>query len=152
MRGEVPWDEDPALKDPSKDRDIKTSNKDGDAMEVVVCSFMPVSGSTVATLRPCPEGYRLHCSDNRFQLYDRHIGNTFVYVNRPPAEHSADVATSIALQKISRTVQTVGLRTLQISLFSLYNALATWPGKQSARPHTRTSCSFQSRSGSPPAI
>ncbi|KAF8877847.1 RNA dependent RNA polymerase-domain-containing protein [Gymnopilus junonius] len=106
MRGEIPWDEDPAVKDPTKDRDIKTSNKDGDAMEVVVCSFMPESGSTIATLRPCPEGYRLHCSDNRFQLYDRHIGNTFVYVNRPPAEHSADVATSIALQKISRTVQT----------------------------------------------
>ncbi|KDR76562.1 hypothetical protein GALMADRAFT_450547 [Galerina marginata CBS 339.88] len=105
MRGKIPWDEDPQVKDASKDREIKHSNEDGDAMNVVVCSFMPDTASTTATLRPCPEGYRLHCSDYRFQLYDRHIGNTFVYINRSPAELKADVATSVALQKFSKTVQ-----------------------------------------------
>ncbi|KAH9477348.1 putative RNA-dependent RNA polymerase 1 [Psilocybe cubensis] len=96
MRGKIPWDE---------DLEVKESNKDGDAMNVVVCSFMPKTASNIATLRTCQTGYRLHCSDYRFQLYERSIGNTFVYINKSPAELQAQVSTSIALDKISRTVQ-----------------------------------------------
>lgn len=98
MRGKIPWDEDP---------EIKESNKEGDAMNVVVCSFMPKTASTMAASMPCPVGYRLHCSDYRFQLYDRKIGNTFVYVNRSPSGLKSEVTTSVALDKISQTVQRV---------------------------------------------
>ncbi|KAF9556779.1 RNA-directed RNA polymerase [Agrocybe pediades] len=89
MRGKIPWDEDPA---------VKHSNRDNDALNVVVCSFMPKSGSDVAQLFSCPAGYRLHCGENRLQLYDRHIGDTFIFINRSGA-------VSIALGKISGTVQ-----------------------------------------------
>jgi len=91
MRGKIPWDE---------DLPVKESNKEGDAMNVVVCSFMPQSDSTIATLKTCPAGYRLHCGENRLQLYDRNIGNTFIFISRSGA-------TSIALGKIPGTVQRV---------------------------------------------
>jgi len=88
MRGEIAWDDDPLVND-----------------NVVICSFLPQSSATIATLRPCTTGYRLHCSNNLFQLYNKHQGDTFVFVNRPSV--GAEVSISIALQKISRTVQRV---------------------------------------------
>ena len=89
MRGNIPWDEDPEV--------------DGN---VVVCSFMPQT-SSVATLRPCTPGYRLHCSDARLQLYNKQIGDTFVFIKRPPSVSEFQLTTSIALQKITSTVQRV---------------------------------------------
>ncbi|KAF8156601.1 RNA-directed RNA polymerase [Crassisporium funariophilum] len=86
MRGVIPWDEDPEVNE-----------------NVVVCSFMPRTASS-ATLRPCTAGYRLHCSDYRLQLYDKQIQQTFIFVTRPPAASGVEVATSIALDKISRSV------------------------------------------------
>lgn len=90
MKGEIPWDVDP---DPEVDKNV------------VVCSFMPHTSSTLSGLRPCTPGYRLHCSDTNFQLYNKHIGDTFVFINRPPRQSTSEVTTSIALQKISTTVQ-----------------------------------------------
>ena len=90
MRGQIPWDEDPEVNE-----------------NVVVCSFMPQSASTIPTLRPCSPGYRLHCSDYRLQLYNKKIENTFIFVNRPPAALGVDVSTSIALGNISATVKKV---------------------------------------------
>ncbi|PPQ66641.1 hypothetical protein CVT24_006933 [Panaeolus cyanescens] len=88
MRGDVPWDEDPEVNE-----------------NVVVCSFMPITASTLSALRPCRPGYRLHCSDNRLQLYDKSLGNTFIHINRPPSGLGNEIATSIALDKISGTVK-----------------------------------------------
>ncbi|GLB39377.1 putative RNA dependent RNA polymerase [Lyophyllum shimeji] len=48
---------------------------------IVVCSFMPNT------------------------LYNKHVGDTFIFINRPPRASSSEVAVSIALQKISATVQ-----------------------------------------------
>jgi len=90
MRGQIPWDEDPEVNE-----------------NVVVCSFMPQTASTIPTLRPCNPGYRLHCSDYRLQLYNKNIADTFVFINRPSAALGIDVSTSIALQKISATVMKV---------------------------------------------
>ena len=92
MRGDMPWEEDAEVD-----------------QNVVVCSFMPRTGSALAGYRPCTVGYRLHLSDVNFQLYDRQIGNTFIFINRPPRGSDAEVQASIALQKISATVQRVSL-------------------------------------------
>jgi len=90
MRGQIPWDEDPEVNE-----------------NVVVCSFMPQTASTIPTLRPCNPGYRLRCSDYVLQLYNKHTADTFIFINRPPAALGVDVSTSIALQKISATVMKV---------------------------------------------
>lgn len=90
MRGEIPWDEDPEVNE-----------------NVVICSFLPDSSATVATLRPCTAGYRLHCSDYMLQLYNKHRRDTFIFVNRPSV--GAEVSISVALQKISSTVQRVSV-------------------------------------------
>ena len=96
MRGIIPWDaeEDPSVAD-----------------NVVVVSFMAQTASHQPAMRPCPKGFKLHCSDLRFQLYNRNIGNTFVFINRPPVGLSGvggRIWTSIALQNFSGTVQQVG--------------------------------------------
>jgi hypothetical protein len=88
MRGETPWD-------------AEETEMNGN---VVVCSFMPRAPYPMSTYRLCADGHRLHCSDNLFQLYNKQKADTFVFINRPPG---ADVAISIALQKISATVQRV---------------------------------------------
>lgn len=88
IRGEVPWDEDPEVSD-----------------NVVVCSFMPNTSSSMAGYCPCTVGYRLHCDDRTFQLYNKARGDTFVFLSRPPRETRQDVIASIALQKISQRVQ-----------------------------------------------
>ena len=90
MRGAIPWEEDPEVND-----------------NIVVCSFLPQTAATMATLRPCTSGYRLHCSDYRLQLYNKFIRDTFIFINRSPSTLSSEVTTSIALQKISGTVQQV---------------------------------------------
>ena len=90
MRGNIPWDEDPEVAD-----------------NVVVCPFMKHSSFNSPNFRPCAKGYKLHIGDNIFQLYDRQIGATFVFITRPAAASGADVATSIALQNFSKPVQKV---------------------------------------------
>ncbi|KAJ7754189.1 RNA-directed RNA polymerase [Mycena maculata] len=88
MRGELPWDEDPEVNE-----------------NVVVCSFMDKTSSNFSSYRPCTSGYRLHCSDTNFQLYDKNRANTFIFMTRPPAASGAELAVSIAVQKISARVQ-----------------------------------------------
>ncbi|KAF8056611.1 RNA-directed RNA polymerase [Lyophyllum atratum] len=66
MRGEIPWDEDPDVNE-----------------NVVVCSFMPNTASTLSG----------------------HIGDTFIFLNRAPRASDSEIAASIALGKISATVQ-----------------------------------------------
>ena len=90
MRGDIPWDADPDVND-----------------NVVVCSFMPQSSGMMSTYRPCTKGYKLHCSDGKFELYNKARQDTFIYINRPVAQSGAEVSTSIALQKISSRVQKV---------------------------------------------
>ncbi|KIK00426.1 hypothetical protein K443DRAFT_611821 [Laccaria amethystina LaAM-08-1] len=85
MRGNIPWDEEPEVND-----------------NVVVCSFLPESSSTIATQRPCSAGYRLHLSDSKMELYNRQRSDTFIFINR---QLGTEVVVSIALQKISSTVQ-----------------------------------------------
>lgn len=96
IRGEIPWDADPEINE-----------------NVVVCSFMPHTSSTLSTYRPCTSGFRLHCSDTNFQLYNKQRADTFIFITRPPAASGADLAVSIALQKISTRVQQVRLATYQ---------------------------------------
>ncbi|KAJ6529218.1 RNA dependent RNA polymerase-domain-containing protein, partial [Mycena capillaripes] len=88
MRGELPWDEDPEVNE-----------------NVVVCSFMDRTSSNFSGYRPCTSGYRLHLSDANLQLYDRNRINTFIFITRPPAASGAELAVSIAVQKISARVQ-----------------------------------------------
>ncbi|KAF9237759.1 RNA dependent RNA polymerase-domain-containing protein [Melanogaster broomeanus] len=88
IRGATPWDEDPEVDE-----------------NVVVCSFMPQASGTLSVYRPCTVGYRLHCSDGNFQLYNKSRGDTFIFIARPPRETGQDVIASIALQKISGRVQ-----------------------------------------------
>ncbi|KAG2003690.1 RNA helicase [Coprinopsis cinerea AmutBmut pab1-1] len=88
MRGPIPWDEEPEV-----------------AENVVAVSFMDRSSAHPPTHHPCSKGYRLHCSYSRFQLYDRHIGDTFVFLQRSPTEHQTDVVMSVALQKFSQTLR-----------------------------------------------
>ncbi|KAJ6607939.1 RNA-directed RNA polymerase [Mycena sp. CBHHK59/15] len=88
MRGEMAWDEDPEVNE-----------------NVVVCSFLAKTSSTFSSYRPCAMGYRLHCSETNFQLYDKTRGNTFIFMTRPPAASGSELAVSIAVQKISTGVQ-----------------------------------------------
>jgi regulator of nonsense transcripts 1 len=92
MKGDVPWDADPEI---------------NEKLNVVVCSFLPHASSVMSTYRLCTNGYRLHCSDGKFELYNKKRADTFVYVNQPVATSGAIVSTSIALQKISSRVQQV---------------------------------------------
>lgn len=61
----------------------------------------------MASYRPCTVGYRLHCDDRTFQLYNKNKVDTFIFITRPPRETQQDLITSIALQKISSRVQKV---------------------------------------------
>jgi len=90
MRGDIPWDDDPEVGE-----------------NVVVCAFMSHSSLNLSTFNRCTKGYRLHFSDGAFQLYNKHKGDTFVFISRPAAASGEEVATSIALQKISQRVQKV---------------------------------------------
>jgi hypothetical protein len=90
MRGDIPWDEDPNV-----------------AENIVVCPFLARTSFELTPSKPCAEGYRLHCGEGTFQLYNVNKRDTFVFISRPPAIFDAEVSTSIALQKISKRVQTV---------------------------------------------
>jgi hypothetical protein len=92
MRGDIPWDEDPEVAD-----------------NVVVCPFMKSSSFNSPNFRPCTKGYKLHVGDGNFQLYNKQIADTFVFITRPAAASGADIATSIALQKISENVRRVSI-------------------------------------------
>ena len=128
MRGDMPWEEDAQVDE-----------------NVVVCSFLPRTGSALAGYRPCAVGYRLHLSDVNFQLYDRNIGNTFIFINRPPRGSDAEVQTSIALQKISATVQRVSLILAQQPKPHGYTHIeATWAHTHDSRDCHRAPCRVQS--------
>jgi hypothetical protein len=88
IRGKLPWDEDPEV-----------------SQNVVVCSFLPHTNGTLSTYRPCTTGYRLRCGDSIFQLYNKHVGDSFVFLTRESV--NKPLAASIALQKISARVQRV---------------------------------------------
>ena len=90
IRGIFPWDEDPAVNE-----------------DVIVCPFLNSTNTAQSTYRPCTKGYRLHCSYNNFQLFNAKRADTFVFITRPPVQSGVDLATSIALQKISSRVQQV---------------------------------------------
>jgi hypothetical protein len=100
IRGDVPWEEDPEVNE-----------------DVAVCSFLKHADGPLSTFKQCPRGYRLHCSDGRLQLYDRNIANTFIFLTRPAKLSGSFVTASIALQKISSSVQRVR------SFYSRYSTL-----------------------------
>ncbi|KAK0452148.1 AAA domain-containing protein [Desarmillaria tabescens] len=92
IRGMFPWDEDPEVNE-----------------NVVVCSFLPHTSGNFSSYRPCTSGYRLYCSSTNLQLYNKHRADSFVFLTRPPKASGAEVAMSVALQKISNKVrQNVG--------------------------------------------
>ena len=130
MRGDFPWDEDPEVNE-----------------NVVVCSFMPNTSSS-ATLRPCRAGYRLHCGDTRFQLYDKGIGNTFVFIQRAPSMSGFELMTSIALQKITATVQRVTMSFMLSGQFFLTRLIcliqvAAWSSPAHANHCSWIACCVQ---------
>ncbi|KAF9022945.1 RNA-directed RNA polymerase [Hymenopellis radicata] len=88
IRGEIPWDEDAEVDE-----------------NVVVCAFLPQSTSSFSTYRPCSVGYRLYCSSSILQLYNKQRSDSFVFITVPPSASGADVAISVALQKISNKVR-----------------------------------------------
>jgi len=90
LRGDIPWDEEPEIND-----------------NVLVCPFMPVTSESTSTYWRGTKGYKLHCSENMFQLYDQNRANTFIFVTRPPEKSGSDIVTSVALQKISGRIQKV---------------------------------------------
>jgi hypothetical protein len=108
MRGDIPWEEEPEVSD-----------------NVVAVTFMAKSSATPPTHRPCTKGYRLHCSYGRFQLYDKHIGDTFVFIGRSPSEHESDVVMSIALGKFSGVVQRVRAFSVGFIRHLTYSGTAT---------------------------
>lgn len=137
IRGEVPWDEDSSM---------------NDNLKVVICSFMPSASGPMSTYRPCSTDYRLHVADNIFQLFEKQRSNSFVYMARPPAASGADVITSIALQKISASVQRVGSPLWMPAvphhfLSSAMRACASFPGD-----HDRASRRIKQGPGCAPVV
>lgn len=92
MRGSIPWDDDPEVNE-----------------NVIVVSFLSKSAITTPTNRPCPKGYRLHCSFNKMELFNKLRRDTFIFIQRSPIGLQSEVVTSIALGKISGTVKQVGM-------------------------------------------
>ncbi|KAH8088982.1 RNA dependent RNA polymerase-domain-containing protein [Cristinia sonorae] len=88
VRGAVSWNDEPGIDD-----------------NVMVCSFMPQSSISSSTYKRGTKGYKLHCSDNALQLYNKQRGDTFIFMTRPPEKSGADIIASIALQKISDHVR-----------------------------------------------
>lgn len=74
---------------------------------VLACSFLPESSTTITTYKRGVKGWILSCTDNSFQLYNRQRGNTFIFMTRPAEKSGQDIVTSIALQNFSRFVQQV---------------------------------------------
>ncbi|THH29680.1 hypothetical protein EUX98_g4493 [Antrodiella citrinella] len=88
MRGALAWNDEPDIDD-----------------NVMVCSFMPQSSTSLTTYKRGTKGFKLHCSDNSLQLYNRQRSDTFIFMTRPPERSGQDIITSIALQKISDHVR-----------------------------------------------
>jgi hypothetical protein len=137
MKGVIPWDEDPIVND-----------------NVVLCSFLPQTSATFSTYFPCTTGYRLHCSDVNLQLYDKHRGNTFVFITTPPKASGAEVVASIALQKFSARVQKVSFLGLDDSWDNNNGIflLANWTYQSHSHNKHRTSRCFQPRSHRSPIV
>lgn len=101
---------------------------------VLACSFLPQSSTTISTYKRGVKGWILTCNDNTLQLYARERdaelrgavarpdakldalraavdagqrANTFIFMTRPAEQSGADIITSIALQNFSRFVQEV---------------------------------------------
>jgi hypothetical protein len=97
IRGKLLWDDEPGL-----DKYDVHDNEVND--DVSVCSFQPTASTLMSHYRRTTKGYRIHCTDGLFQLYDVQKANSFVFVNRPPPNSGKDIAVSIALQKIDQRV------------------------------------------------
>ena len=91
LRGDIPWDDDVPV----------------NGQNVVVASFMKDTAASVPVYKPCTDGFRLHCSNGNFQLFNQERANTFIFVTRPPVNSGEEIKTSIALQQISARVQRV---------------------------------------------
>ncbi|KAI0077242.1 RNA-directed RNA polymerase [Panus rudis PR-1116 ss-1] len=92
LRGQIAWNDEPPVDE-----------------NVMVCSFMPRSSTSHATYRRSTKGYKLHCGDNKMELYNNQRSDTFIFLTRPPTrpppQSQHDLTISIALQKISAHVQ-----------------------------------------------
>jgi hypothetical protein len=129
IRGAIPWDEDPEVDN-----------------NVVVCAFMPQASGTMSVYRPCTVGYRLHCSDGNFQLYNKNRAQTFIFMTRPPRERGYDVIASIALEKISGRVQKASSVSNFANLLRVLSSfVATWPIEPIAGGCDGDSCHIEQR-------
>ncbi|KAJ3554369.1 hypothetical protein NM688_g3145 [Phlebia brevispora] len=88
MKGEIKWNEDSEIDN-----------------NILVCSFLPQSSTVTATYRRGVRGYKVFCNDSRFELFNRHRQDTFIFMTRPPKQSDADIITSWALQKLSDHVR-----------------------------------------------
>ena len=60
----------------------------------------------------------MNFSDVNLQLYNKHVGDTFIFMTS--ASPGADIAVSIALQKISKTVQQASCRSCAYEMLYLF--------------------------------
>lgn len=86
---------------------------------------MPKASAVMSTYKPCTAGYRLHCSDGKFELYNKQRADTFIYIVKPPAASGAQISASIALQKISGRVQKASQRYRLHVYVSRYQAITS---------------------------
>ncbi|CAE6538465.1 unnamed protein product [Rhizoctonia solani] len=87
IRGRHAWDEDANV------------NQD-----VLVHAFQPSVATGGQLAKPTKNGYMIYASDGIFQLYERHRGNTFIFLQFATEYSRKDINASIALQKISDRV------------------------------------------------
>lgn len=92
VRGQLAWND-------AEDPDVGEN--------VVVSAFQATATHVMSTYVPCNKGYRLHCGPGRFQLYEKNIANTFIFLARGTEASGQDIVSSIAVQKISAVVQRV---------------------------------------------
>lgn len=88
IRGPVSWNEDQLV------------NK-----EIAVFALTPTGGQSMSLYKSTVDGYRLRCSHGLFQLFNKNIGNTWIFINRAPADAAYELQVSIALDKISSRAQ-----------------------------------------------
>ncbi|KAG8830443.1 hypothetical protein FRC18_008083 [Serendipita sp. 400] len=88
IRGEIRWDEEYPVNE-----------------DIAVFAVTPTASQSMSLYKSTVNGYRLHCSDGLFQLYNKQIRDTWIFINRPPNESRFELQTSIALQKISSQTQ-----------------------------------------------
>lgn len=110
IRGQVPWDEEAQINENVAVVALTPTAQ----QSMSLCESLVRRQSYVLTHIPPPDrhtvhGYRLHCSDGLFQLYNKGIHDTWIFINRPPYESFNELQASIALQKISSVTQKVAL-------------------------------------------